>query len=313
MQQFRNLLYVSHGLGDETEGLKQALSLARNNGAPLSVLVIAPDLPKSLGDYRSNYDEGMLAKTNAMIDATRSALDIDSGAIAITASVIPAKAPAITIIQHVLQHEIDLVIKESQPRDGASGGFKAVDMDLLRKCPTPVWLCRPISQSRNQIQVAVAVDPEAHDAAAEQLSIKMLKLGRSLADSCSGQLHIVSCWDYEFEAYLRGNAWIKVSEEELQAKVAEVKAEHRVALDALIASAEIGGNTQIHHLHGKADEMIPEAVKNQPIDVLVMGTVARTGIAGFVIGNTAENILQQLSCSLLALKPSGFVSSVKAY
>ncbi|MFO0070344.1 MAG: universal stress protein, partial [Alphaproteobacteria bacterium] len=30
-------------------------------------------------------------------------------------------------------------------------------------------------------------------------------------------------------------------------------------------------------------------------------------------GNTAENILQKLSCSLLALKPNGFVSPVKAY
>jgi nucleotide-binding universal stress UspA family protein len=44
-----------------------------------------------------------------------------------------------------------------------------------------------------------------------------------------------------------------------------------------------------------------------------MGTVARTGISGFIIGNTAENILQKIDCSLLALKPQGFVSPVKAY
>jgi len=44
-----------------------------------------------------------------------------------------------------------------------------------------------------------------------------------------------------------------------------------------------------------------------------MGTVARTGISGFIIGNTAENILEEISCSLIALKPEGFVSPVKAY
>jgi len=54
-------------------------------------------------------------------------------------------------------------------------------------------------------------------------------------------------------------------------------------------------------------------VENKNIDILVMGTVARTGIPGFVIGNTAENIVQKLSCSLMALKPRGFVSPVKAY
>jgi nucleotide-binding universal stress UspA family protein len=41
-----------------------------------------------------------------------------------------------------------------------------------------------------------------------------------------------------------------------------------------------------------------------------MGTVARTGIAGFFMGNTAESILTQLECSVLTLKPQGFVSPV---
>ncbi|HRE31359.1 MAG TPA: universal stress protein, partial [Candidatus Berkiella sp.] len=35
-------------------------------------------------------------------------------------------------------------------------------------------------------------------------------------------------------------------------------------------------------------------------------------IPGFIIGNTAENVLQKISCSLLALKPNGFISPVKS-
>ena len=41
-----------------------------------------------------------------------------------------------------------------------------------------------------------------------------------------------------------------------------------------------------------------------------MGTVCRTGIAGFFIGNTAEKTLQQVDCSVLMVKPEGFVSPV---
>jgi universal stress protein E len=59
--------------------------------------------------------------------------------------------------------------------------------------------------------------------------------------------------------------------------------------------------------------MIPSLVEDNEMDILVMGTVARTGIPGFVIGNTAENVLEALKCSVLAMKPNGFVSSVKAY
>jgi nucleotide-binding universal stress UspA family protein len=41
-----------------------------------------------------------------------------------------------------------------------------------------------------------------------------------------------------------------------------------------------------------------------------MGTVCRTGIAGFFIGNTAEKVLQEIDCSVLAIKPEGFETPV---
>jgi nucleotide-binding universal stress UspA family protein len=41
-----------------------------------------------------------------------------------------------------------------------------------------------------------------------------------------------------------------------------------------------------------------------------MGTVARTGIPGFIMGNTAETILNQIDASVLAIKPPGFGTPV---
>jgi nucleotide-binding universal stress UspA family protein len=46
------------------------------------------------------------------------------------------------------------------------------------------------------------------------------------------------------------------------------------------------------------------------IDLLVMGSVCRTGIAGFLIGNTAEEVINQVDCSVLTLKPKGFITPV---
>ncbi|MDH3609808.1 MAG: hypothetical protein OEQ24_11280 [Gammaproteobacteria bacterium] len=42
-----------------------------------------------------------------------------------------------------------------------------------------------------------------------------------------------------------------------------------------------------------------------------MGTIARKGIAGFFMRNTAETILNQINCSILTVKPPGFISPVK--
>ena len=53
--------------------------------------------------------------------------------------------------------------------------------------------------------------------------------------------------------------------------------------------------------------MLPEAVRRLDADLLVMGTVGRSGIPGLLIGNTAEDVLNAVDCSLLAVKPPGFV------
>jgi len=46
------------------------------------------------------------------------------------------------------------------------------------------------------------------------------------------------------------------------------------------------------------------------IDLLVMGTVCRTGSPGLIIGNTAERVLDSVKCSVLTVKPAGFVSPI---
>ncbi len=56
--------------------------------------------------------------------------------------------------------------------------------------------------------------------------------------------------------------------------------------------------------------MIPELAYKEKVDLIIMGTVCRTGIAGFFIGNTAEKVLQQVHCSVLTVKPDGFATPV---
>jgi universal stress protein E len=73
---------------------------------------------------------------------------------------------------------------------------------------------------------------------------------------------------------------------------------------------ELGVKTYVEF--GSPDEHILRIIEEENIDVLVMGTKARTGISGMLIGNTAERLLTQIPCSLLAVKPADFVCPVKA-
>lgn len=312
MQKYHNILFVSHGTADETEALKQALSIARNNKAVLKVLIVCPEVPKELNEYKTRFEASLVEQVRESLQAAYVALKLKEADFPVSIEVESGGTPAIRVIRHVLKSAHDLVVKAAEPIAGGKG-FKAMDMELLRKCPCPVWLCRPIERNRNEIRVAVAIDPESLAPEGHDLSLRLLKLSRSLADTCNGELNIVSCWDYELEEYLRHNVWVKIKEAELVRTVMETQAKHGEALERVIRESGIGGKTQVFHVRGRPDQMIPKHLEDQKIDILVMGTVARTGIQSFVIGNTAENVLQKVTCSLLALKPNGFVSPVKAY
>ena len=67
---------------------------------------------------------------------------------------------------------------------------------------------------------------------------------------------------------------------------------------------------QTHLIEGDPRSKIPALAKKINADLVIMGTVARTGIPGLFMGNTAETVLNKLDCSVLAIKPHGFVTPV---
>jgi nucleotide-binding universal stress UspA family protein len=63
-------------------------------------------------------------------------------------------------------------------------------------------------------------------------------------------------------------------------------------------------------IKGQAKYVIPEFTKNLGAELIIMGTVGRSGIPGYIIGNTAETILNSISCSVLAVKPKDFICPI---
>ena len=69
---------------------------------------------------------------------------------------------------------------------------------------------------------------------------------------------------------------------------------------------------EIHLIKGDSNLALPAAIAKLKVEVLVMGTVSRSGLAALTIGNTAEAILHSVECSVLVAKPEGFVSPIEA-
>ena len=61
-----------------------------------------------------------------------------------------------------------------------------------------------------------------------------------------------------------------------------------------------------HLLAGIPDVLLPATARRLRAGVVAMGTVSRRGLKRLFIGNTAERVLDELKCDVLAIKPPHF-------
>jgi nucleotide-binding universal stress UspA family protein len=231
--------------------------------------------------------------------------------------------PFLQIIREVVRNGHDLVIKSPDSPDWLDRVFGSDDMHLLRKCPCPIWLAKAAApKPHRRILAAVDVDegyPPMELKTRHALNLRILTMASSLALAESAELHVVHAWHPVGETAMLGG-FMSTTEEEITAYVEQVRLAHTQALHALLRelAGELGQETveylkpQTHLIKGWARKEIPVLAKRIEADLIVMGTVARTGVPGFIIGNTAETILSQIDISVLAIKPPGFVTPVTA-
>jgi nucleotide-binding universal stress UspA family protein len=322
MKRFRNILcLVGNGAGDDC-ALARALDLARSNQAHLTIAAVVEQLPtdlrlEGLNVTRDALQQALVDKATAHLDALIAdrAEDLDAERLVLTGELFLA------VIRDVLGQGRDLVIKCAGDTGMLDRLLGSDDMHLLRKCPCPLWLLRPTPQPRfRRVLAAVDVDqlyPEAELGTRRELSLSILEIAASLAVAEFAELHVVHAWDSVAESVMRLGA-LSLPDDQIQAHIAAERRRHGSALDAALHTLgeRIGAEALswlkpvLHLPKGPPQQVLPAVAADVQADVVVLGTVGRSGLAGLFIGNTAENVLQRLDCSVLALKPRGFVSPV---
>ncbi|MNL38118.1 hypothetical protein D3C87_1603060 [compost metagenome] len=81
-----------------------------------------------------------------------------------------------------------------------------------------------------------------------------------------------------------------------------IEARYREQCKAFQAEFDID-DEHLHIAEGPADVLIPYMVHKLGASVTVIGTVARSGLSGALIGNTAEVVLDAVESDVLVLKP----------
>jgi universal stress protein E len=215
--------------------------------------------------------------------------------------------PFIEIIKQVLRGNHDLLIKPAEIPGNRITSLGSTDMHLLRKCQIPIWIVKPTHRKKYR-RIMAAIDPDPMEQNAK-LNTLILELATSLAEREIAELHAVTAWSLDYELELRSRArQIKTNQ-----LIEDLQKTYKIWLKQVTDPYVRRGDLfHVHLINGKVGEAIPAEARKRHIDIIVMGTIGRTGIPGFFIGNTAEQILARVNCSVLAVKPEGFESPVKA-
>lgn len=311
MQRFKNILLFDDARVGRKAALERAVALTRRNEAQLTVVGVIQALPRELRMITvlnpADLQEMVIEERRGQLEHLIASIGHED--LQVTATVLFG-TPFLEIIREVLRNKHDLVMMNAAGQEHLNETLLgSTEMHLMRKCPCPVWVTKP-TEPRQYDRILAAVDPDPSDHAKTALNAKIMELATSLAHLEQSELHITHVWAFKFETLLRARRGL--SQHEVDHVGATMRGTREQWMNALLEQYPLKNlKHQVHLLKGEPEKLIPELAKKERIEVIVMGTVCRTGIDGFLIGNTAEKVLHHVDCSVLTVKPDGFVTPVK--
>lgn len=205
-----------------------------------------------------------------------------------------------TVVQVQRREGCGLVIKQHLPDSALKKALLTPDdWKLLRYCPAPVLMVKSGDSWMNG-KVLAAVDLGNHDDQHHVLHDTIVSHAVDIAEMINGEVHLTSA--HPAPMLSAANPVYQLREDIAQQYSEEAaKYVNQYGLDP----------SQLHIDEGPADSLIPRMAKQLGASVTVIGTVARKGISGALIGNTAEVVLDQLHSDVLVLKPEDMLTHLE--
>lgn len=312
MVYFKKILVVTPANAIQDSVAAQAVRIAKEQQSHVTFFSVAEELPKEQLTWITllppqELMANVLEEQQASLSKSVESLQHDFPAVDTFNTV---GLPFIEVVKKVQQENYDLVILAAKANSHAQKRFfGSTTVHLMRKCPCPI-LTIGANEDKPIKRIVAAIDVYAPTEVGHKLNESILHRAANLAKLENAELHIIHAWQLPGDDYLKG--WGHTSEIERLEIIMKKQQDRQKHMDQIIEKTlliEMSPITEL--LEGAAQEKIPLYVKENDIDLIVMGTVCRTGIPGYFIGNTAESILNEVSCSVLTLKPEGFISPVE--
>ena len=195
----------------------------------------------------------------------------------------------------------DLIIRSAKgARSLTQGPLGASAQNLLQRPPCPVWLVQSAQPSPLK-QIVAAVDATPNDEPHARLNRRIIQTAIELTKQDNSQLLIVYAWSL-FSAEMLSH---RLPPAEYQLLMESNRQQHAESFNKLLEEFQLHlDSPQVRLIEGEPSTCIPGLCTEERADLFICGTVARQGMAGLLLGNTAERILTRVPCSALAMTPA---------
>jgi universal stress protein E len=216
--------------------------------------------------------------------------------------------PHEAILRQATKAGADLIIVEAH-RGGHRHPWlmQLTDWELLRLSRIPILVIRDLTPYERPVVLA-AVDPSHAHAKPLDLDAVVLDAAQQARSALGGSLHAIhachvtnsptAVFDPMLNPYsLSGN----------------VEGLRRFGRDLFLEQMKSAGipTTHRHLVYGEPAKLIPRIARKLKADIVVMGAVSRSGLKRLFIGNTAEQVIDELPCDVLVVKSRSFEKRVR--
>ena len=190
----------------------------------------------------------------------------------------------------------DLIVKATHHQNVIQRTFfSQTDWELIRHCPVPLLLTKG-TKWQTPMSIIAAVDPVRTNDKPDFLDDHIIRCGTDMRSLTQANLQLLHVYDpTPLMIYLDQPAINSTEVGE------EIRHQHAEALEEL--ATKKGIDKKSAHLEmGSPVQVIPDFLYENNIDMVIMGAVSRSGIERWLLGHTAEKVLDRISVDILIAK-----------
>lgn len=305
MIQYNHILAVIEADRADQPALNRSIELAQKTGASVTAILVIYDFSYDMTTMLSSDERD--AMRNAVVSDRQRWLKEEVGRLTDFPVEVVVKwnnRAYEEVIRYAQQSGADMVVKATKRHDDLSSViFTPTDWHLLRKCPTPVLLVKEHDWPADG-QIIAAVNVGTEDEEHARLNNKLTDVAKQYAELLSGHVHLVNAYPGT-----PLNIAIEVPDFDPSTYNNAVKQHHIEEMDKHSQQHGID-RAKCHVIEGLPERVVPRVAKDIDAELVIIGTVGRVGISAALIGNTAEHVIDELFCDVLAIKPDGFHSPI---